>query len=96
MLHDFNEDFYGEELHLVVVGYIRPEVLWPSYSYFSLSFLTSLADITVYLQANFSSLEALIAKIHEDRKIAERALELPQYLKYKDDPYLKSSLHQQN
>ncbi|KAL3377376.1 hypothetical protein AABB24_003666 [Solanum stoloniferum] len=71
LLHDFNEDFYGEELHLVVVGYIRPE-------------------------ATFSSLEALIAKIHEDRKIAERALELPQYLKYKDDPYLKSSLHQEN
>ncbi|XP_059292668.1 bifunctional riboflavin kinase/FMN phosphatase [Lycium ferocissimum] len=72
LLHDFNEDFYGEELHLVVVGYIRPE-------------------------ANFSSLEALIAKIHEDRKIAERALELPQYLKYKDDPYLKKiSLPQEN
>ncbi|KAL3345412.1 hypothetical protein AABB24_024399 [Solanum stoloniferum] len=71
LLHDFNEDFYGEELHLVVVGYIRPE-------------------------ANFLSLEALIAKIHEDRKIAERALELPQYLKYKDDPYLKISLHLEN
>lgn len=26
LLHEFNEDFYGEELRLVVVGYIRPEV----------------------------------------------------------------------
>jgi riboflavin kinase len=33
----------------------------------------------------------LIAKIHEDRRIAERALDIPLYLKYKDDPYLKGS-----
>lgn len=26
LLHEFKEDFYGEELHLVIVGYIRPEV----------------------------------------------------------------------
>ncbi|KAL3522175.1 hypothetical protein ACH5RR_015009 [Cinchona calisaya] len=65
LLHGFNEDFYGEELHLVIVGYIRPE-------------------------ANFPSLKCLEAKIHEDREIAERALELPQYLKYKNDPYLTS------
>ncbi|GAB2212827.1 hypothetical protein Droror1_Dr00020822 [Drosera rotundifolia] len=67
LLHDFNEDFYGEELHLVVVGYIRPE-------------------------ANFPSLESLIEKIHEDGRITERALELPLYLKHRDDPYLTSLL----
>ncbi|KAK6264800.1 hypothetical protein SCA6_020234 [Theobroma cacao] len=66
LLHEFNEDFYGEELHLVIVGYIRPEV-------------------------NFPSLESLIAKIQEDRKIAETALDLPLYSIHKDDPYLKSS-----
>ena len=27
MLHGFDEDFYGEELRLVIVGYIRPEVI---------------------------------------------------------------------
>lgn len=26
LLHDFDEDFYGEELSLVIVGYIRAEV----------------------------------------------------------------------
>ncbi|KAJ0921201.1 putative riboflavin kinase [Helianthus annuus] len=65
LLHKFDEDFYGEELHLVIVGYIRPE-------------------------ANFPSLENLIAKIHEDGKIAENALELPLYAKYKDETYFKS------
>ncbi|CAH9097112.1 unnamed protein product [Cuscuta europaea] len=63
LLHEFSEDFYGEELHLIIVGYIRPE-------------------------ANFSSLESLIAKIREDGRIAEEALELPLYSKYKDDPFL--------
>ncbi|XP_039064689.1 bifunctional riboflavin kinase/FMN phosphatase-like [Hibiscus syriacus] len=71
LLHEFNEDFYGEELRLLIVGYIRPEV-------------------------NFSSLESLIAKIHEDRRIAEKALDLPLYSKHKDDPYLNSSLHNES
>ncbi|KAJ6938083.1 hypothetical protein NC651_004699 [Populus alba x Populus x berolinensis] len=66
LLHEFDGDFYGEELRLVIVGYIRPE-------------------------ANFSSLESLIAKIHEDRRIAERALDIPTYSKYRDDPYLKGA-----
>lgn len=66
LLHDFDEDFYGEELRLVIVGYMRPE-------------------------ANFSSLESLIERIHEDGRIAEEALELPLYSKYKDDSYLKIS-----
>lgn len=63
LLHDFTEDFYGEELRLIIVGYIRPE-------------------------ANFPSLESLVAKIHEDREVAEKALDLPSYAKFKDDPYL--------
>ncbi|RWR80452.1 HAD hydrolase [Cinnamomum micranthum f. kanehirae] len=71
LLHDFDEDFYGEELRLVIVGYIRPE-------------------------ANFASLEALIAKINEDGKLAEKALDLPIYASYKDSPYLSSSLLQSN
>ncbi|XP_057420025.1 bifunctional riboflavin kinase/FMN phosphatase-like [Lotus japonicus] len=66
LLHDFDEDFYGEELRLVIVGYIRAE-------------------------ANFPTLESLIAKIHEDRRVAERALDLPLYSSYKNDSYLRIS-----
>ncbi|KAJ8759176.1 hypothetical protein K2173_004183 [Erythroxylum novogranatense] len=66
LLHEFEEDFYGEELRLVIVGYIRPE-------------------------ANFPSLEILISSIQEDGRIAERALALPPYSKFRDDPYLKGS-----
>ncbi|XP_073002659.1 bifunctional riboflavin kinase/FMN phosphatase [Typha latifolia] len=71
LLHTFDEDFYGEELRLAIVGYIRPE-------------------------ANFPSLESLIARIHEDGRIAEKALDLPIYASYKDSPYLATSLQQQS
>ncbi|KAL6990954.1 hypothetical protein U1Q18_009074 [Sarracenia purpurea var. burkii] len=67
LLHDFDEDFYGEDLRLTIVGYIRPE-------------------------ANFPTLESLIERIHQDGRIAETALELPLYSKYREDPYLKSPL----
>ena len=30
LLHVFPADFYGEELRLVVVGYLRPEASFPS------------------------------------------------------------------
>ncbi|KAI9112882.1 hypothetical protein K1719_016199 [Acacia pycnantha] len=68
LLHDFKEDFYGEELRLVIVGYIRPE-------------------------ANFPCLESLVAKIHEDGRIAERALDLPLYSSYKNDPFFRVHRH---
>lgn len=68
LLHKFDDDFYGEELRLAIVGYIRPE-------------------------ANFPSLESLIDRIHEDGRIAEKALELPPYSKYKEDPYVKLPLN---
>lgn len=29
LLHEFEEDFYGDELRLAVIGYIRPEVRIP-------------------------------------------------------------------
>ncbi|KAL8554577.1 hypothetical protein ACS0TY_002680 [Phlomoides rotata] len=69
LLHDFKDDFYGEDLRLAIVGYIRPE-------------------------ANFSSLESLVAKIHEDREIAEKALELPRYSMYRNDPYLNFGVNE--
>ncbi|CAM6109053.1 unnamed protein product [Calypogeia fissa] len=70
LLHDFPEDFYGEELRLVVCGYIRPE-------------------------ANFPSLEALIERIHEDGRVAEKALDVAPYRYYGQVPYLTTPLHQQ-
>ena len=64
ILHDFDEDFYGEELRLLVCAYIRPE-------------------------QNFTSLEALIARIHEDAKVTKEVLATTPYSKFKEDPFLK-------
>lgn len=50
ILHKFEDDFYGEELRLVVCFYIRPE-------------------------ADFTSLENLVARIHEDAAVTKAALE---------------------
>ncbi|KAJ4803249.1 Riboflavin kinase [Rhynchospora pubera] len=71
LLHEFDEDFYGEELRLAIIGYIKPE-------------------------ANFPSLESLIARIHEDGRIAEKALDLPLYAAYRDSPYLTNPLPESN
>ncbi|KMZ65881.1 Riboflavin kinase [Zostera marina] len=65
LLHEFKEDFYGDELRLAVIGYIRPE-------------------------ANFPTLESLIARIREDGRIAEKALDLPLYATYKEEEFLNS------
>mmetsp|Transcript_30941 Transcript_30941/g.79450 ORF Transcript_30941/g.79450 Transcript_30941/m.79450 type:complete len:384 (+) Transcript_30941:264-1415(+) len=64
ILHEFKEPFYGEELRLVVCGYIRPE-------------------------ANFTTLEALIARIHEDAAVTRKALEAPALASYAANAYLK-------
>ncbi|KAK9837087.1 hypothetical protein WJX81_001891 [Elliptochloris bilobata] len=64
LLHDFDADFYGEELRLVVVGYIRPE-------------------------RNFDSLEALVARIHEDAAATHEALRSPRLSAAAADPLLQ-------
>jgi len=50
LLHEFDTDFYDEELRLVVCGYIRPE-------------------------APFTTMEALVERIHEDGRASLSALE---------------------
>lgn len=64
LLHQFDADFYGAELRLVLCGYIRPE-------------------------ADFTTLEALIAQIHGDADVARAALDLPPYAALRDDAFLR-------
>jgi len=64
ILHDYGRDFYGEELRLLVCGYIRPE-------------------------ADFPSLDALVERIREDGRVAERAM--AELRDVYDDPFLRPS-----
>lgn len=54
-------DFYGQELRLLVLGFIRPE-------------------------ANYDSLDALIAAIRHDIETARLALDDPHFAAFRDDP----------
>lgn len=58
-------DFYGAELRLLIVGFIRPE-------------------------ANYDSLEALIAAIRADIETAREALDDPRFAVFRDDPLFQS------
>ena len=64
LLHEFEEDFYGEELRLLVCAYIRPE-------------------------ADFESLESLVAQIHADADVARAALKDPLLAALQNDAFLQ-------
>lgn len=66
ILHDFEEDFYGEELRLVVCAYIRPE-------------------------ADFTTVEDLIACIYKDADITRAALQHEPLASYSADEALRPS-----
>mmetsp|Transcript_12713 Transcript_12713/g.38329 ORF Transcript_12713/g.38329 Transcript_12713/m.38329 type:complete len:383 (+) Transcript_12713:77-1225(+) len=68
LLHEFEDDFYGEELRLVVCLYIRPE-------------------------ADFTSLEALVARIHQDAAVTREALQHPALAAHRGDPSLQPGSH---
>ena len=51
LLHEFERDFYEQELRITVLGYVRPE-------------------------ANFTTIEDLIQRIHRDAEVAKTCLAL--------------------
>ena len=62
ILHQFDSDFYGEELKLAIVAFLRKE-------------------------ANFPTLDALVAQIHRDIQDADLILENPKFSKVKGDSF---------
>lgn len=63
LCHDFNgHDFYGEQMHLMVCAFLRP-------------------------QAKFESLEALIEAITTDVQFGKDALDRPELLLMRQDPF---------
>ena len=63
LLHAFHEDFYGQELRLLVTGYIRPE-------------------------QQFEDLDALVERIKEDGRVAEKVLRAEAAKDLWRDPFL--------
>ncbi|XP_067087577.1 riboflavin kinase isoform X1 [Osmerus mordax] len=81
VIHTFKEDFYGQILSVVMVGYIRPER-----SFDSLDFNKRTSSLSIYSLA-----EALISAITNDIEEAKARLEVPEHIKLKEDNFFTSS-----
>lgn len=97
MIHTFKEDFYGEILSVVMVGYIRPERSYDSLGK-CLSFLITDTSLSSSLHRSHtlavSSLfliEALITAINNDIEEAKFKLSLPEHLKLREDNFFTSA-----
>ena len=66
LLHEFKDNFYDQELRLLICGYLRPE-------------------------ANFTTLEALVERIHEDAAVTKLALQDVHFASYSSDNFLAPS-----
>ncbi|KAE9458999.1 hypothetical protein C3L33_09115, partial [Rhododendron williamsianum] len=80
LLHEFGDDFYGEDLPLLLLGIY-------GLRYHKTMIMNARRNMT----GQFPIAREIDEKIHEDRRIAETALEFPMYSNYREDPYLKSS-----
>jgi FAD synthase len=78
LIHKFEHDFYGESLKVIVLGYLRPELNFPS-----------LGSACVSLSASHDP-EALIAAIHGDIQQAKDGLSTADAQVYKSDPFFAS------
>lgn len=77
----YEHDFYGHEMSVVVLGYIRPELDYTSRGKCFLTGTTELIDAN-----NANVLEALIEDINTDKQVALNSLSRPAYSKYAKDP----------
>lgn len=81
-MHDFKADFYGEEMKVLVLGYIRPEL-----DYTSRGRVTVAEFLCRWLTLNEP--EALIDDIEIDKQVSLRSLSRPDYAKYAEDMFFK-------
>lgn len=76
-MHDFDTDFYGHDMRAVVLGYIRPELDYPTRGWSC----SSLMEKGAYS----SPPEALIEDIETDKRVALKSLARPAYERFKSD-----------
>ena len=81
-MHDFKGDFYGHDLKVVILGYIRPELDYVSRG-------ESNTTRVLYLVPTLTALltEALIEDIETDKRVALKSLARPGYQKFQTDPF---------
>ena len=85
-MHNYKNDFYGKEMRVLVLGYIRPELDYTSRGMSSLDLI-----YTVHFSIVNNVIEALIADIETDKKVAIRSLDRPAYARYAKDTFFSSA-----
>ena len=78
ILHEFSEDFYGEELQVCVVGYIRPEKKFDSLGQWTIIY----SHIDGARYTIFSVLDELISEIKNDISQADNLLNKEKFAFY--------------
>jgi molybdopterin-guanine dinucleotide biosynthesis protein A len=74
-MHTYDGDFYGEQLAVVVTGFIRPERSFSSLGVV----LEGRQFMPVVVCAHESCADELIEAIHNDIRIADETLERPEH-----------------
>lgn len=83
IMHKFNSDFYGCELKVLVLGYIRPELDYISRG-------KSNTPTTRCPNINLKGTEALIDDIEMDKRVSFNSLARPGYEQYASDPFFSA------
>lgn len=83
IIHEFPEDFYGIEIRVIVLGYVRPEQNYPSLGKWTWWDNGNQASIDNVIRL---FLDALITDIRTDVEVAKKSLQRPSYLEYKQNP----------
>lgn len=78
----YEHDFYGHEMSVVVLGYIRPEL---DYTSRGECFVAEKHNLLIDVN-NAGAIEALIEDINTDKKVALNSLARPAYSEYTKDP----------
>jgi riboflavin kinase len=83
VMHTFESDFYGQEMKVVVLGYIRPELDYVSRGDEHLIFRSC-------CRIDINTAEGLIEDIETDKRVAINSLNRPEYDLFRSDPYFIS------
>lgn len=101
IIHEYANDFYGQELRIAILGYIRPELNYTGIGRMGSemsrafpSFLPFFTHVTHPIARLCSSLilDDLVEDIRTDIRVAQRSLNREPYLEQRRCPFFSSSL----
>jgi riboflavin kinase len=84
-LHEFVSDFYGDDIRIIVTGYIRPEQNYPSLGKLKREINANAMVIICMLTFHLFYSDALICDIKTDIEVAKHSLQREAYSKVRND-----------